>query len=468
MTLMFFSARYCHLMVIKIFFLLLGAMFSSSLMAATSEAPDNDLVWVNDSQVDRQSNDFIGLSLGGTRNAYPGSDILQGARFTLKHEFSAQIKEPHELANNRSVFRVEYEKYFLENFYVHLDVMETGYWSNDHVAKAQGKDFFSETTFRDTYLQFSKGKTSVKVGRKILIWGESDAGAITDVIAPRDLSELFFISLESSRLSQFMATVDHFTQVGDWSFFYIPHPSFNKYPRQGTAYYVDPFNGTANTTTVNDYSHPEYGMRWKKTFGSSDVSLMAARLTDNDYAIHQIGFLSDGKLLIMNDAQRFSMFGATFNHATNGFIFTGEIAKKSPRAFLNSNTLETVKKDGIDTSLRVEYSLGNGGNHTASLEAVNRHVVNWGDDILPVERNTNSLVLGWSNSFLNDNLSANWLSVYNQTNFSLQHSLFLTYKLDNHLSLEFNAFYLSVRDPNNSLYPYNGENKAIVRAIYQF
>ena len=392
---------------------------------------------------------------------------MRGARFSLKQELANRIKKPYPLANNRTFFRVEYEKHFLDNFYLHFDVMETAYWGKDHRAKARSVDVFTESTTRDAYLQFSRANTSVKMGKQILIWGESDAGAVTDVISPRNLSELFFIPLEQSRIGQFMLTVDQFSPLGDWSFFHVPDAQFNQYPEKGTAYFIDPFEGVAEARTA-DKKLREYGLRWKKTFGRSDISVMAARLIDNDYVIRSDAPASDARPLIRRDAQRFNMLGATFSHVTGSLLFSAEVAKKLPKAFLVPASRRIVQKDVVDTSLRVEYSLGNAGNHSVSLEAVNKRVLDWDKRILPTPKNSNSLVLGWRNSFLNENLTVDWLTVYNPNQTSFQHSLFLGYKLDGRVSLSLDAFYLSVKDRNNDLYAYRGQNNAVFRILYQF
>lgn len=404
------------------------------------------------------------VSSGAKPAPTASSALVPGARFTLKHELAARVHDPVALTNNRSAFRVEYEKHFLDNFYLHADVIGTSFWKRDHRARARD-GVFTESTVRDAYVQFSKANTSIKVGRQMLIWGESDAGAITDVISPRNFTELFFISLEESRISQFMVTLDQYTPVGDWSLFYTPSARFNRYPEAGTAYYLDPFEGRAQRRTAQRKMR-EYGVRWKKTFGNSDVGLMAARLVDNDYAMRAEGVAINGNLLIVNEPQRFNMLGMTANHTIEGFLFSAEVAKKSPRAFLDPMTLQVVPKDGFDTSLKVEYSLG--GNHSVSLEAVNRHVRGWRQELAPTPRNANSLVLGWSNTFLNDNLTANWLTVYNQTHTGYQHSLFMAYKWNARVSLNFDAFYLKVKDRDNELYPYRGQNSAVFRVMYQF
>lgn len=407
-----------------------------------------------------------GLIFDGPSDDSPLWSALAPARFTLKHELANQISEPYGVANNRTSFRVEYEKHFLEDFYLQFDSKITAFWGEDHRAQASADDVFFESSSRDAYLQFSKANTSVKLGRQILIWGESDAGAVTDVISPRNFSELFFISLEESRISQFMLNVDQFSSSGDWSVFYVPDAQFNEYPEPGTAYFIDPFAGVAEVRG-RDEDLPEYGLRWKKTFGRSDLSLMAARLIDNDIALRQDGFTEDGRLLLRKVRQRFDMIGATLNYATGDFLYSVEIANKSPKAF-NNAALEVVEKDVIDASVRVECSIGKGGGHSISLEAVNKHVRDWSESIERTPRNTNSLVLGWNNTFFNENLTVNLLSVYTEPYESLQHSLFLTYKWSDRISVNLDVFYATVDDRRSDLYPYRKQNNAVFKFLYQF
>lgn len=455
----------------SIVILLLGLVLSPAVVAqeaATAGAPPAGVNPANAKDREEfQMDTSNGLAFDGEKSGLSLWSLIEPARFTVKHELGNQINEPYDVSNNRTSFRIEYEKHFLENFYLQFDSKLTAFWGKDHRAEASGDSVFYESTSRDAYVQYSKAHTSIKVGRQILIWGESDAGAITDVISPRNLSELFFISLEESRISQFMINVDQFTSMGDWGFFYVPDAQYNEYPEPGTAYYIDAFGGFAQTQGKRDEDLDEYGVRWKKTFGRSDVSVMAARLIDNDFSYRNDGVTDDGRLLLTKVRPRFDMVGFTFNYATGDFLYSGEMARKSPRQF-NDASFGLLEKNVIDTSLRVEYSLGKGGTHSISLEAVNSHIQGWSEDVQGTPRNTNSLVLGWNNTFFNENLTANLLSVYTQPYTSLQHSLFLTYKWNDRISVNLDAFYLSVDNPKNSLYPYRKENNVVFKVLYQF
>lgn len=456
----------------KICLALVWAMFSLPLVAQPTNPVGDGQPEIDDAIVETEM-EFAMDSLDDSpfsedQEESFASRLLQPARFTLKHEVSNQISDPYEFTSNRSSIRIEYEKFFLDNFYIQFDSKLTAFWNTDHRARAEQENVYLEMTSRDAYLQFSKAETSIKVGTQILIWGESDGGAITDVISPRNLSELFFISIEESRVGQPMINLDQFfSTLGRWSLFYIPDAEMNEYPEEGTAYYYDPFVGMAEFQSEDtDKDLSEYGFSWKKSFGRSDISLMAASLIDNDFAYRQDGVTDTGQILLTRIKPRFEMAGITFNYARGNYLFSGEIAKKSPKLF-NDSSLQLIEKDIVDAALRAEYSLGKGGSHSISLELVTNHINDWNSEILTPE-NRDSLILGWNNHFFNETLTVNLISIYNKPHTSYQQSLFMAYKWNNDITLNLDAFYLTVKDEQSELNPYRDQNNIVFKILYQF
>ena len=393
------------------------------------------------------------------------SRFLSPARFTLTHGFSYKTESPTKMMNNRSSLRLEYAKLFGDTFFIQLDTKINVYWADDH--RSGDEDPKLENNTREVFLQMSFGKTSLKLGRQIMIWGESDGGAITDVISPRDYSELFFIPLEESRIGQTMLVVDQFTEFGDWSLFYIENPEFNDYPAEGTGYYYDPFAGQAEfRADPSDQSEAEYGLRWKKTFGKSDVALMSASLLENDYAYRLEGVsASSGKSIFTKTRQRFSMAGLALNYVRGNFLFKGEMAGKSPRSF-NDASYQIVKKDVQDTAVGLEYAPG--GTYTLSFEAVNSHVADWDETLLNVPQDTSSVVLVFSKTFLNEDLSLNWMSSYSTPDESVFHSLRTSYTLDDNVKFECDVFYPDIRSSDSSYWIYRDQKQIALRALVQF
>lgn len=383
------------------------------------------------------------------------------ARVSLKHETSYKIKDPTGLVNNRSSLRLEYDKYFLDDFFVRFDGKVSGYWGGDHQTGA--RDY--RVLIKEGFLQGSFGNTSIKLGRQMLIWGESEGGAITDVISPRNLTELFFINLEESRLGQDMINVDHFTSFGDFSVFYVPQAKFNLYPEAGSAYYMDPFGGMAMFSSVDLDKQHEYGFRFKKTLGKSDVAFMAARLIDNDYISSFDQVDANGNMYFNRTAGRQTMVGATFNYPVGNFLLSGEMASKSDKLFNDSNN-NVLEHDMFDTAFAVEYSIN--GNDIVGFELVNSHIADFNDDIEYEPHNSYSLIFNYVGFFANEDFIVNWLSILSEPYTSALHSVYTTYKFDDNLSMEINGHYLSANDARSVLYQYRDERQLVFKLQYQF
>jgi hypothetical protein len=192
---------------------------------------------------------------------------------------------------------------------------------------------------------------------------------------------------------------------------------------------------------------------------------MAARLTDNDYALKLDGETDDGRMLITRNEVRYDMLGGTFIHATGNFLFSGEIAGKMPKAF-NDADLQIIKRDVIDTSLAVEYTFH--GNDNVGLELVNNHILSWRDEIQGVPRDQYSLIFSYLGFFFNDDLSINLMSTYSKPYTSLLHSLFTTYKWNDNLSFNLDFHFVDVDDARSPLYPYRDQDQVVFKMQYQF
>jgi hypothetical protein len=382
---------------------------------------------------------------------------LQGFRISLTHETSYKFAAPKRIVNNRSAARLEYSKALSSNLYFRLDTKYNLYWGNDHRAQAKDENPFRELVTREAYLQSSFGATSFRLGYQILPWGVSEGGAITDEVSPRNNAEFFFISLEESRVAQPMLTADHFGSSGQWTAFFVPHPGYNKYPDLGSEYDIPgAFGKKAPDDDWGNAGTYEFGARWKRTFGKSDISLMAARLIDNDYLVRQ---------------QRFQMFGLTANIAIDNLLLRAEAALKQPRAFFalpaGSSDLKVVESDQFDSSLGFDYSPG-GRSLTYSAEFVWSHLLDWRDDIVGRERNEYSVIGAVTNRFFNDDLTLSWLTIYSRPYTSFRHKLLSSYHLDDNSTVYLEFFYPDERDERSGSWPYRSEKQFTLRYQYQF
>ena len=394
---------------------------------------------------------------GPTGDDSPLAAWLDPLRISLKHEISYKFASPKRVVNNRSSVRLEYSKPLTSNLYFRLDTKLNLHWGNDHRAKAKDEDLFRELVTREAYLQSSFGNTSLRLGYQILPWGVSEGGAITDEVSPRNSSEFFFIPLEESRVGQPMLAMDHFGDSGHWTAFFVPQPGYNKYPDRGSEYDIPgAFDRNAPNDDWGNAGNYEFGARWKRSFGKSDFSLMAARLIDNDYLVRQ---------------QRFRMYGLTANVAVDNLLLRAEVALKQPRAFFarsaDSSGLTVVESDQFDSSFGFDYSPG-GRALTYSAEVVWSRLLDWRNDIVGRERDEYSLVGSVSNRFFNNDLTLSWLTIYTRPYTSLQHRFLSSYLIDDNSTVYFELFYPDERDERSGTWPYRDQKQFVIRYQYQF
>ncbi len=385
------------------------------------------------------------------------AELLKSLRVSLKHEVSYKFDDPRRVVNNRSSVRLEYSKLFADKYYVRLDTKLNAHWGNDHRAKAEDKSVLFDSITREAFLQSSFGETSVRLGYQILPWGVSEGGAITDEVSPRNSSEFFFVSLEESRIGQPMLTVDQFSSFGEWSAFFVPRPAYNEYPKAGTEYDIPgAFVTSKPAQHWTDGDDFEYGFRWKRTFGKSDFSLMAASLIDNDYLIRK---------------QRFQMYGLTANIARDNLLYRAEIALKQQRAFFAQSAtpgeFSVVESDLLDSSLGFDYSPG-GRPLTYSAEVVWSRLLDWRGTILGREQDEYSLVGSLSNQFFNNDLTLSWLTIYTRPYTSFQHKFLSSYLIDDNSTVYFEFFYPDERDERSGTWPYRDQKQFVIRYQYQF
>jgi len=392
---------------------------------------------------------------------------ISPARITLKHESSYRTSEPEQVVNNRSSVRLEYAKHFASYFFLQVDTKVNLYWGDDHRARAENEETLTEGNTKEAFLQSSFGDTSIKAGYQVLIWGESELNAVTDVISPRDNSEFLFIPLEESRIGQPMVIIDQYTSWGEWQLFYIPEPSFDQLPEEETAYYVDPFEGFSVLIEEEKTDEPqyEYGFRWKKTFGKSDIALMAASLIDNNKSYQFEELTPFFQLQLIETVYRFDLAGLTFNYQFGNFLVKGELAQKTPKVFVTSSFTQE-ERTVTDTALGIEYSPG--GRYTLVLEASNSHIADWSEEFAGVYPDNSVSSLSWSRNFLNDDLSITLAASHTWPGEDWIYIGQVQYTVNDHLKVESNAVFLDIQNEESLMWPYRHQNQVNAKIIVQF
>lgn len=374
-------------------------------------------------------------------------------RVTLTQELSYKLQDPDRIVKNRSSVQFEYSKYFGDNYFAQFNGKFTDFLPKDHRHGPEGTDL----TVSRAYVQTSFGQTSLKAGIQVLPWGESLVSPITDEVSPRDNRELFNFNLEELRLGQPMVVAENYSEVGRWSAFWIPKPSFNKNPVKGTEYYFDPYNYAPG---IEGRGGSEFGASWRKNFDNADITLMSASLLDNDYALRM-----NANDTVSRTRSRFTMAGAVFTYAFKDFVFRGEAALKAPKAYDNA-AFQIVKRNAFDASVGFDYRWNS--SLTLGVEAVNQHIAGWSSDIQTFPRDRQTILLSLTKLLMNDDLSINVLHFITTPYRSQLTMLVTSFKWDDHLTFGLNVVYPSTRDPRSDLWPVRDQKQIGLKVQYQF
>ena len=143
--------------------------------------------------------------------------LFEDARFSLNHQLGYRFQAPEKIVSNRSSLRLEWNSDISENLLFQFDGKGILHYADDHLTRAYdpSQEYFGDFNMREFYFQGSFGKWAYKVGRQVVIWGESDA-SVLDVVSPQDLREIYFTSLEDLRIAQNLARITYFSPQSEW------------------------------------------------------------------------------------------------------------------------------------------------------------------------------------------------------------------------------------------------------------
>ncbi len=437
--------------------------------AQTQHNETDELIFDDDVMLDMEEKSSQIEGESDRQNQQSGSvleTLLKSFKTTLEFEYSHKTAAPQKNVKNRFSARIEYEYFFADYFFFKIDTKITAHHYHDHIAQAEEKDLVIKTNTREAFLQSSFGGTSIKAGRQIIVWGEADGVAVTDAVSPRDKSEWMFISLDESRISQNMLLIEQFTGIGDFSLFFTPEAEMDKNPISGSEYDLNLFDSSLYQVTEEDsLNDPEYGFRWKKTFGRSDIALMVAKLIDNQPTYKANGSTIDGRIRLTKSGQYYTMTGITANYASGNFLWKGEIAQKDKKTF-NTSRLDIVERKVYDTAIGFDYTPVSG--YSINLTYINSHINNWNETIATAKEDDGTIALGWSDSYLNEDLDISLTATQTVYYTDRIGNITIDYTLDDFTSLIIDVVILDIKNEDSPLYAFRDQNRISAGLTIQF
>ncbi len=388
--------------------------------------------------------------------------FLNDFTFAYSHK-AAYSTHDGEVFVNRSQLRGEWEKLISPILFVKLDGSVSAYLSKDHISQADDKDLSFQGNLREAYLQAGFEKFSIRAGKQIIVWGETDGGIINDVISPRDNSELIFIDLKDSRISQYMILADIYSDFGEFQLFSIPLPETDKNPGKGTRYDLSVFpTGTVIVNQEPEIMDFETGFRWKHTFDKFDLSLMVADLYMNAPVYTQQG------AAVYEQYDKYFFLGTGLSFTTSSFLFKLDAAYKKDYSLqaIDVTGYQGSKKDILDTGLSVEYDAN--GKYTMNFELNNSHIIDYSSSLSVQNENSTGFYYLFNKNFLNELLDFQYVFYYQFQESSAFHQVTLKYKYTDNIEIKCDYTHFNIIDETSTLWSYRNENRIGLEVKFYF
>jgi len=418
-------------------------------------------------EFDDQDNTFIASGKKSAPNLFISvvTSLKKDSILTLSQEIACHTDDTDRITLNRTSLQMQWEHLFAFRYFVRFDgkaAYNAAYDYLDYPERTRGHYRFFTRVY-SLFLQTGSRNNGFKLGQQIVVWGEADGAVVTDVISPRDFTESVFTRIEDARLGQMLIKADRYTDSGQWTLLLNPDPQVNIYAEPGHEYAAPPLTGTFENNNIgieiipeakpsHSLEDTEIGGRWKKTFGKSDLSIMAATTLNNSPVLESRGISLQENIILRPVYPRYTMIGAAANRALGNFLFKGELACKLGRRFNHINLLADhglVEKNVVDAALGLDYDAN--GAWQATVEISEQHILNWDSAICFVRRDETGLYFNWSKDFLNQTLNTQYTWYFQIKDSDSMHRFETTYDINDQWKLKFGVTLFDIRHQTSQL-----------------
>ena len=274
-----------------------------------------------------------------------------------------KIHKSASIENHRTGINVRYQNAIAPGWLIQGSWQGRIYWKEDYEYEANNNRIEDEYRINEIFVQRSTQGQSFRLGRQTVVWGETVGNSVLDVINHNEFRDFTIIDVEDTRLNQWMLLWDVFDKESSWSTFINLYPEFNPRPIRGGPFDFD-LGYEINPVDRGNDPIFEIGSQWRRSYGSSDISVMAAYLYENQLRYERPIFPSDKANPVKND---YILIGFSANRAVRKLLLTLDVAMKRGVLIDGStfvgvgsyNTPTNVKKDQVGISLGFEYGITN-------------------------------------------------------------------------------------------------------------
>lgn len=201
---------------------------------------------------------------------------------------------------------------------------EWHYWADN---QSEWRSHNSVLRLKDAFVDLTTQKGIwIRAGHQILAWGHAEGLAVTDALSPQDLREpgqaqlqdireqvpAFLVSTPLTRNSKLIAVATYKADLNRFAEAGEPFDLFAPYRQLGL--------GFIEQDPESDW---ETALKWENQFNGGDMSLMVARINDNNPSL---AALMPAQQTVMLGQQRQTVVGITANRALGSWLFKSEAA----------------------------------------------------------------------------------------------------------------------------------------------
>ena len=288
----------------------------------------------------------------------------------LKEEliYSYKAKYPHNnISSLKTTFYINYRHTFNDNFKFTINALasyDAIYHLRDreNYASSETKELEKEIELFDFYVQGKLFKNlDIKLGRQVIVWGQSDNIRISDVLNPLDNRRPGLNDIEQLRLPRFMMRLDYF--VNQWRI--VPIIIFeNRFSKLAPEASV--FNPRQIPSSHDKYSDISYALNIKRNFSKIDLNLYFSRIYNDE------GYIVNSK----QKHKKGNMFAMDASFIKDSWLIKTEVAYLKNLKYTSFHNKEFTRADTLagfeyhgfkDTSISYDLALRKIHNYHSSL-----------------------------------------------------------------------------------------------------
>lgn len=193
----------------------------------------------------------------------------------------------------------------------------------------------AELSLREFYADFSLGRTTWRIGKQQVIWGQADGIKVLDVVNPQSYREFILDEFDDSRIPLWMGNVNlPLGDNGNLQLLWIPDTSYHELADLTAPFAARsprlvpplPITAVAGTDRPDDpLRDGDFGFQLSGFVGGWDLSL--------NYLYHYLDTpvlpvrqLPSGQLLMAPEFRRSHLLGGTFSTVLGNVTLRGELA----------------------------------------------------------------------------------------------------------------------------------------------